>query len=127
MTRLLVVDDEKAIRELIVEVLKLANLYEFDMAGDGAEAIELMRQRKYDLIIVDRVMEGVGGVEMVQRVRQDPALADNKILICSASNIPKDIDEALASGADDYVVKPLDFTELIGVVARVLATPRKKR
>jgi len=122
MARVLIVDDEKPIRELIREVLS-AQGHEFELAADGAEAFASMRKRSFDLAIVDRNMPGVTGIEVVEAIRKDPKTAAMKVLMCTASSVPLEIDEAFAAGADDYILKPLNFPELMGKVARALAVP----
>jgi CheY-like chemotaxis protein len=124
MARVLIVDDEEYIRDLIKEVL-LAQGHEFELAAGGTEALEILRKKSIDLVIVDRNMPGMTGIEVVQLVRQNPKTKAIKILMCTGSSVTKEIDEAFAAGADDYVLKPLSFPALIGKVAKALAASGK--
>lgn len=124
MARVLIVDDEEYIRDLIKEVL-LSQGHEFELADGGIKALELLRKKTIDLVIVDRNMPGMSGIEVVQLIRQNPKTKGVKILMCTGSSVTKEIDEAFAAGADDYVLKPLSFPALLGKVAKALASPSK--
>jgi CheY-like chemotaxis protein len=120
MARVLIVDDEESIRDLIKEVL-LAQGHEFELASNGVEAFEILRKKTIDLAIVDRNMPGMTGIEIVQLIRQNPKTKSLKVLMCTGSSVTKEIDEAFAAGADDYILKPLSFAVLLGKVAKALA------
>lgn len=124
MARVLIVDDEEYIRDLIKEVL-LAQGHEFELAPGGKEALEILRRKAIDLAIIDRNMPGMSGIEVVQLIRQNPKTKGLKILMCTGSSVTKEIDEAFAAGADDYLLKPLNFPALLGKVAKALASPPK--
>ncbi len=123
MARILIVDDEEAIRDLIQEVLSSGG-HEFLQAADGAAAFEALRRKAVDLAIVDRNMPGMSGIEVLQLIRRNPKTARVKVLMCTAASVTKEIDEAFAAGADDYVLKPLNFAQLTAKVAKALASPR---
>jgi CheY-like chemotaxis protein len=120
MARVLIVDDEESIRDLIKEVL-ITEGHQFELAGTGAAALEILRRKTIDLAIVDRNMPGMTGIELVQLIRRNPKTKDVKILMCTASSVTKEIDEAFNAGADDYVLKPLNFPALLSKVAKALA------
>lgn len=124
MARVLIVDDEEFIRDLIKEVL-MSQGHEFEMADSGAAAFEVLRKKTVDLAIVDRNMPGMTGIEVVQLIRQNPKTKGLKVLMCTASSVTKEIDEAFNAGADDYILKPLSFPALLGKVAKALASPAK--
>lgn len=115
-------DDEESIRDLIKEVLS-AETHEFHLAADGVQAFEILRKKTVDLAIVDRNMPGMTGIEVVQLIRMNPKTAAVKVLMCTGSSVTKEIDEAFAAGADDYLLKPLNFSALLGKVAKALAAP----
>lgn len=115
-------DDELTIRELIKEVLS-ADGHEFIMADSGQKALELLRTKGADLAIIDRNMPGMTGVDLVQAVRAIPQHRGVKLLMCTAASVTKEIDEAFAAGADDYILKPLQFATLIAKVSKALASP----
>lgn len=124
MARILIVDDEEYIRDLIKEVLSSQG-HEFHLADGGAAALELLRKKPVDLAIVDRNMPGMGGIELVQLIRQNPKTKGLKVLMCTGASVTKEIEEAFAAGADDYVMKPLNFPALLATVAKVLAASAK--
>jgi two-component system phosphate regulon response regulator PhoB len=125
MARILIVDDEESIRDLIKEVLS-ADGHEFFLAADGKQAFDIVRSKAIDLAIVDRNMPGLSGIEVVQAMRQNPKTSKIKVLMCTGSSVTKEIDEAFSAGADDYVLKPLNFAQLMGKVAKALASPPKQ-
>ena len=122
MARILIVDDEESIREIIKEAL-MALGHELKLAANGVEAFEILRRQTIDLAIVDRNMPGMTGIEVVQLIRQNPKTKGVKVLMCTGSSMTKDIDEAFNAGADDYVLKPLNFPALLGKVTKALASP----
>jgi CheY-like chemotaxis protein len=71
-------------------------------------------------------MPGMTGINLVQLIRQNPKIAQVKVLMCTGASVTKEIDEAFAAGADDYVLKPLNFVQLMGKVAKALAAPPRK-
>lgn len=117
---ILVVDDDPE----IVSFLKRGLTYEgyrVDTAGDGAEALAKAREREPDLIILDIMMPGLDGMEVSQRLRQ---ASDVPILMLTARGTVADRVAGLDSGADDYLVKPFAFDELL---ARVRALFRRRQ
>ena len=123
MARILIVDDEEFMRDFIKEVLSSTNNHTFHFAAGGAEAFEVLRKKPLDLAIVDRNMPGMTGIEVVQLIRQNPKTVSLKVLMCTSSSLTKEIDEAFASGADDYVLKPMILAQLAAKVAKLLAAP----
>lgn len=121
MARILIIDDEENIRALIKEVL-IPQGHQFELAAGGAQALDILRKQKIDLVIIDRNMPGMTGIEVVQLIRQNPKTKGVKVLMCTASSVTKEIDEAFHAGADDYVLKPLSFPALLGKVAKALAS-----
>jgi DNA-binding response OmpR family regulator len=122
MARILIVDDEESIRDLIREVLSPEG-HELLLAADASQAFELLRRKSIDLAIVDRNMPGTGGIDLISLIRRNPKTAGVKVLMCTAASVTKEIDEAFAAGADDYVLKPLNFAQLVAKVAKALASP----
>ena len=122
MARILIVDDDDDVRGIIKEVLT-PHGYELHLAAGGLQALETLRKKRVDLAIVDRNMPGMSGIEVVQLIRQNPKTASLKVLMCTASSMTKEVDEAFAAGADDYVLKPLNFAALLAKVAKTLAAP----
>lgn len=118
--RILVVDDDPE----IVSFLKRGLIYEgytVDTASDGTEALAKAREREPDLVILDIMMPGIDGIEVSTRLRQ---ASDVPILMLTAKGTVADRVAGLDSGADDYLVKPFAFDELL---ARVRALLRRRQ
>jgi two-component system response regulator MprA len=118
--RILVVDDDPE----IVSFLKRGLIYEgysVDTAADGTEALTKARDKEPDLVILDIMMPGIDGVEVSKRLRQ---ASDVPILMLTAKGTVSDRVDGLDSGADDYLVKPFAFDELL---ARVRALLRRRQ
>ncbi len=118
--RILVVDDDPE----IVSFLKRGLIYEgysVDTASDGAEALAKAREKEPDLVILDILMPGIDGIEASKRLRQ---AGDVPILMLTAKGTVADRVAGLDSGADDYLVKPFAFDELL---ARVRALLRRRQ
>lgn len=124
MARILIVDDEEMIRDLLKEVLS-AQGHEFHLAAHSMEALDILRKNAVDLAIVDRNMPGMSGIELIRLIRQNPKMAKVKILMCTGTSLVKEVDEAFAAGADGYITKPPDFAMVLGKVAKTLAAPPK--
>lgn len=116
--RILIVDDEKEIRDLIEIYLKNEG-YEVEKAGTGLEAVKLVEEKKIDLIILDIMMPVVNGIDACIKIREQ---YNTPIIMLSAK--VEDIDKilGLSVGADDYLTKPFNPLELI---ARVKAQLRR--
>ena len=111
--RIVVIDDEPDLLEVMGVILRD---YEVLTAAGGAEGLELIRERPPDLILVDSMMPGMDGVEMVRTVKADVVLRHLPIIMVTAKGTVKDRVEGLQAGADDYVVKPFSPEELLARV-----------
>ncbi|MGE7091987.1 response regulator transcription factor [Lysinibacillus sp. NPDC048646] len=109
---ILVVDDEKEIRDLITIYLKNEG-YEVVQASDGEEGLLLLKQHKVHLIVLDIMMPQVDGIQMCRKVRE---IAEMPIIMLSAKTQDMDKIVGLTMGADDYVTKPFNPLELIARV-----------
>lgn len=121
MQRILVIDDDPAVTSLLKRGLSYEG-FAVETAGSGAEGLAIARERPSDLVILDVMMPGLGGFEVLQRLR----VADEHlpVLMLTAKDAPADQVQGLESGADDYVVKPFTFEVLL---ARVHALLRRQR
>ena len=115
--RILVVDDDEALAEMIGIVLRNDG---FDpvFCGDGAQALEVFRSSRPDLVLLDLMLPGMDGIEVCRQVRAE---SDVPIVMLTAKSDTADVVRGLESGADDYVPKPFKPAEL---VARVRARLR---
>src|SRR3990172_1478072 len=118
--RILVVDDDPEIIGLLKRGLSYEG-YTVETAADGTEALAKARDHEPDLVILDVMMPGIDGLEVSKRLRQ---AGDVPILMLTAKGSVTDIVAGLGSGADDYLVKPFAFDELL---ARVKARLRQRQ
>jgi DNA-binding response OmpR family regulator len=112
----LVVDDEPTIAEVVARYLERAG-YDSATAGDGIEALRLAAERRPDLVVLDLMLPGIGGLEVLRRLREDGGPA---VILLTAKGEQDDRIAGLRSGADDYVVKPFSPGELVARVEAVL-------
>ena len=115
--RILVVEDESAIRELIRDSLALIEI-ETDGAGDGLEALNKLRRQKFDLVILDINIPKIDGLALLSKIRDEGSQIP--VLVLSARSQRDDITQGLKIGADDYLVKPFGIEELILRVKAIL-------
>ncbi|WP_194190764.1 response regulator transcription factor [Clostridium chrysemydis] len=109
MINILVVDDDKNIRNLLYTVLKKEN-YNVLVSKDGEEALDIIYENSIDLAIIDIMMPKLNGIELTSKIKE---LLDIPILILTAKGEISDKILAFNTGSDDYLVKPFDITELI--------------
>ncbi len=115
----LVVEDEPTIADVVARYLRRAG-YETQVVGDGAAALAAVGARRPDLIILDVMLPGVDGLEVMRRLREDAGTHQVAILLLTARGDEVDRVAGLRLGADDYVVKPFSPAELIARVDAVL-------
>ena len=111
MSKILVVDDDEAINELIKINLELLG-YEVITAYDGIQGFTLAKQELPDLIILDVMMPDVDGYTVAKRVRENQTTKDIPILMLTALNMLQDKVKGFDIGVDDYLVKPFEMEEL---------------
>ena len=124
MARVLVVDDDSDINLALQSALRIAG-YEADGAVSGAAALAACEQQCPDLVLLDLMLPDVDGMEVCRRLRAAPATARVPIVFVTARSDEATRVRGLASGADDYVVKPFSTQELVLRIRAVLrrATP----
>lgn len=110
--RIMVVDDDTAISEMIGIILR-GEGYEPEFASDGAEAIELFRTMRPDLVLLDLMLPGIDGIQVCAAIRAESGVP---IIMLTAKGETADVVQGLESGADDYVVKPFNPKELVARV-----------
>ena len=120
MLRILVVDDDPLVRELLQTVFADGG-HEVATATNGEDALKLMRAGPYSVVVMDRSMPRLSGLEVLVQMRRDPALKGVPVLMCTGAGMLADAEDALKAGADDYAVKPLDIPRLLEKVAKLAA------
>ena len=116
--RILLVDDEPAIRELVRTMLATGAV-EVELASDGAECLRAARLRPYDLVLLDIVLPGLDGISLCRLLRSDPATARVPVYMLTARARPSDVETAQRAGADGYIQKPFHGAELLDLVERL--------
>ncbi len=124
LPKILVVEDEIINRNLVIRHLKRFGIQKIDEAGDGIEALKLIRQNEYDLILSDLEMPNMGGLELLKEVKIDFKLNAIPVIIISGVDQVKMIAHCIELGAEDHLTKPFDP---ILMRARVLVSLEKKR
>lgn len=117
---ILVVDDNTDNVEILRAFLESRG-FTIAEARDGRTALSRMEEVKPDLVLLDVMMPGMDGWEVCRVIKQHPQLGDTKVVMVTAKGGFEDKFEGLRSGADDYVVKPVDFKDLMEKVERNLA------
>ncbi len=117
MSRILLVEDEERLADGLAFNLRNSG-YEVDIAPTGEAALERVEERSPDLVLLDVMLPGIDGVEVARRLRKDGFL--EPILMVTARNRTGDTVAGLDAGADDYITKPYDLTELLARIRGVL-------
>ena len=121
-TRVLVADDDPDIRDLVDFKLSQAG-YAVEAVADGLSAWESFQTRPPALVILDVMMPGLSGIDVLRKIRDSDASA-TPVLLLSAKSRDSDVDTGFAVGADDYVIKPFSPRELLHRVNGILARSR---
>jgi two-component system, sensor histidine kinase and response regulator len=116
-THVLIIDDEKVIRESVARTLEKAG-YETTTAGSLLGAVELIQSKKFDLIICDVMIPHIGGLELVDKLKADPAFSAIPIILMTGMD--KDILNATMISADAVITKPFDSSQLLEEVKNQL-------
>ena len=118
--KILIVDDQSEVRELVEVTLRLED-YQIFQAKNGDEAIKLARAEKPDLVIMDVMMPGgIDGLEATRVLKNDPETKGCQIIMLTAKGQQDDQEKGFKAGADDYFSKPFSPLELIKKVEEVL-------
>ena len=120
--RVLVVDDDDVIRQLITVNLELEG-FEVETAVDGQDCLDKVKKVAPDVVTLDIMMPKLDGWETAIRLRQDPETADLKVVLLSARAQEADLERGSRIGVDAYLTKPFDPDELIDVVRRLAGLP----
>lgn len=120
---ILIVDDNEMNRDMLCRRLERQG-YTVTEADNGVQALELLKSRKFELVLLDMIMPEMGGYETLQRIEADPVLRDIPVIMLSALDEMDNVVRCVEIGADDYVTKPFNPVLLN---ARIVASLEKKR
>ncbi|MET0593203.1 MAG: response regulator [Polyangiaceae bacterium] len=121
MAEILVVDDSKVMRDMIVACLRADNSFEFTQAASGLEAIEQLSLKHFDILVLDLNMPDIGGIEVTQFVRSQQSSRELPIVIVTTRGDETSRARALEAGASRYMTKPFTPEEILGEVRSLLA------
>lgn len=130
---ILVVDDEPEIANSLADYLAKKGGHTVTKAYGGGEALSLLRgaggspSGTVDLVVLDRRMPGTSGLEVLERMREDPSLAYTRVVMLTGASGSQEKVDALSSGADDYITKPYYPEELLARVESILRTQRLEK
>ena len=116
----LIVDDYSTMLRIIKNLLKQVGFDNVDEASDGSSALQMMRGKKYGLVISDWNMEPMTGIQLLREVRQDPDLKATPFIMVTAESKTENVVEAKKAGVSNYIVKPFNSDTLKGKIASVL-------
>jgi CheY-like chemotaxis protein len=116
---ILLCEDQAALRDLMRAALADGD-YEIVEAGDGDESLRLARELRPDVVVLDMVLPGQSGLDVLAQLRSDPSLCQTRIILCTAHNVSLAGDDGQGLGADRYVPKPFSPLRLAAVVEDLL-------
>ncbi len=123
----LIVDDDPDLLQLLTDGLELLGNFQVVQAADGIAGLEQYFEAHPDCVIIDVVMPGLDGYQLVKALRGDPASAETPLIMLTALAQDKDEFVGLAAGADQYLVKPVKLRNLVEAVQRALEITSEER
>lgn len=121
MAEILVAEDDPGAL-IVAETCLTEAGYQVLTAPDGKAALQLIREKRPPVVLLDVMMPRTHGFSVLQQMREDPALRGIYVIMVSAKTYPVDIRKAMELGADDYLVKPYDPSELLTKIKLALQT-----
>lgn len=119
MSTVMVVEDSVTQRQMICDLLKESGL-DVKVASDGVQALEEVEKHCPDLVVLDIVMPRMNGYELCRRLKSDPKTQNIAVVMCSSKGEEFDRYWGMKQGADAYIAKPFQPTELVGTVKQLL-------
>ena len=108
--------DDIPLNLLLVQKMLSRLKFEIRTAANGQQALDAVAERKPDLILLDLMMPGIDGFEVIHRLRENPETADIQIVILSALNSKDDVVKGFNAGANDFIMKPIIMEKLLSCV-----------
>ena len=113
LAKILIVEDDATIRTILQMLLKGAGFAHVRVTTRGDEGLDAIRREQPQLVLLDLMLPGLDGLTVCRRVREDPTLADVRILMLTAKSEDEEVVRGLELGADDYVTKPFSREVLL--------------
>ena len=123
--RVLIIDDEESTRLLLARYLSKDLKIEAQLAGTCEQALRYAGDYAYDAILLDLLLPGIGGLEVLREIRSAAPNAATPVLVISVASDPETIERCLAAGASAYHVKPVRRAEIVASIQGQLASRRK--
>jgi two-component system, OmpR family, phosphate regulon response regulator PhoB len=120
--KLLIADDEPAVRALVHATLE-GDDYQIIEAGDGVEALELVREQSPTLVLLDVMMPRLNGLDVCRAIKSDPSTSHTMVVMLTAQAQQRDRERGMAAGADVYFTKPFSPLALLDLVEQVRQAP----
>lgn len=122
MPKILIIEDDKFLRELIVRKLSIEKEFEIVHAVDGESGLKVFKESKPDIVLLDLILPGIDGFEVLAKMKQDPSLSPVPVIILSNLGQKDDVERGMKLGAVDYMVKA-HFTpnEIVEKLKQILA------
>ena len=128
--RVLIIDDEEATRLLLARILTSELNVDVQLAGTCEQALRLAEEYAYDAIVLDLLMPGVGGFEVLKEIRSHPPNMSTPVVVVTVMSDPNSKEQCLEAGANAYLVKPIERATLAATVKAQIAgrkrAPRAK-
>jgi two-component system cell cycle response regulator DivK len=125
MSTILIVEDNEKNMKLVRDILQHRGHMTIE-AANGSDGVRLARERRPDLVLMDIQLPDIDGIEALRQIRTEPALDATPVLAVSASVMPDEQQQIVASGFDAYVTKPINIKQFLETVQRFLTSGRKK-
>ncbi len=120
--RVLIVDDDPAIVEMLTDLLSRDGRFEVTSAANGFDAGAMTKEFRPDILLLDYMLPDINGTAVCRRIRSDPELAHTKVIMVSGAVSPAEIETLKVAGADDFFKKPFDLTQLINRMVELVSS-----
>lgn len=117
--KILIVEDDRQIANLLSIALSKVG-YDIFVCYSGNETLEKLKDRLFDLIILDVMLPDISGWELLRTIKQTSPLEKIPVLMCTEKNLVKDVEQALSLGAIGYIIKPFDLERVIKKVVDIV-------
>jgi len=118
--KVLAIDDDEEALEITVARLEVLG-YEVVSTQDGVEGISLVRRENPDIILLDIMMPKIDGFSVCKILKEDNALKSIPVILLTSKELINDVEKGFASGADDYVIKPVDWDRLVAKIDKLMS------
>ncbi|MFN2465609.1 MAG: PleD family two-component system response regulator [Candidatus Dormibacteria bacterium] len=119
----MIVEDEASLQKVLQIRLQIEG-FDVRTAGDGEEALAMIREERPDLVLTDLMMPMMDGAELTRAIKSDPELKDIPVLVLTALKEQRERENLLAAGADGFAAKPYNSAELTSRIRDLLASAR---